>query len=86
MTFLRVPQRVTHAIVIHMYRVGTPNVLLLATVRWTPVTVTIVLCQTPQAPKSLTDKGLKEGLYMSIIVRIITDPIGGRVLPFPNEY
>jgi hypothetical protein len=65
-----------------MYKVGTPNVLLLATVRWTPITVTIVPCQTPRAPKSLTDKGLKEDLYMSIIVRIITDPISGRVLPF----
>jgi hypothetical protein len=65
-----------------MYRVGTPNVLFLATVRWTPITVTIIPCQTPRAPKSLIDQGVKEGLYMSIIVRIITDPISGRVLLF----
>jgi hypothetical protein len=71
---------------IPMYRVGTPNVLLLATVRWIPVTVTIVPCQSPRAPKSQTDEGLKEGLYMSIIVRIITDHISGKVLRFPNKY
>jgi hypothetical protein len=70
---------------IPMYRVGTPNVLLLATVRWTPVTVTIVPCQTPRAPKSRIDEGLKEGLYMSIIVRIITDHISGKVLRFSKQ-
>jgi hypothetical protein len=54
MKIMKVPQGVTHAITIPMYRVNTPNVLPLATVGWTLVIVIIVPCQTPRAPKSLT--------------------------------
>jgi len=44
--FMRVPQGVAHAIAIFIYKADTPNVLPLATVRWTSVIVTVVLCQT----------------------------------------
>jgi hypothetical protein len=42
-----------------MYKVGTLNVIFLATMRWKLVTISYVLCQTPQARNSLTDKGLR---------------------------
>lgn len=54
MKILKVPQGVTHAITIPMYRVNTPNVLPLATMGRTLVIVIIIPCQTPQALKSLT--------------------------------
>jgi len=57
-----------------MYKTDTLNILPLTTVRWTLVTVTIILCQTPWAPKSLIDKGLREDAYMSIPRRMTTTP------------
>lgn len=85
-TFLRVPQEVTFSIMIPTYRASTPNILLLATVGWIIVTITIISCQTPWAPKSLTDKGVRDGLYMSIFRRMTTAPISGRALSCLNEY
>lgn len=58
MTFMRVTQGATPAITIPIYRVNTPNILLLSTVRWTPVIVIIVPCHTPKALKSFINKGL----------------------------
>jgi len=85
-TFLRVPQGVTFAIMIPTYRASTPNILLLAAVGWIIVTIIIISCQTPWAPKSLTDKRVRDGMYMSIFRRMTTAPISGRALSCPNEY
>lgn len=86
MTILRVPQRVMCAIVIPIYRVSTLNVLPLATVRWMLVTIISIPCQTFQAFNSLTDKGLRDDLYMSIPRRMSTTPISKGVLHSINEY
>ena len=69
-----------------MYKTDTPNLLPLTTVRWTLVTVTIVLFQIPWAPKSLTNKGLREDVYMSIPRIMTITPINRGVLPCPNKY
>jgi len=86
MTFMGVPQEVAHTIAISMYKAGTPNILSLATVRWTLVTITIIPYQTPQAPKSATNKRLRDDLHMSIHLGISTAPISEGVLPCPIEY
>ena len=75
MRFMRLSQGFACAIVIPIYITGTPNVLLLTTLRWIPVTITVILCKTPQAPKIITNKGLKDDLYISIPIRITTSPI-----------
>jgi hypothetical protein len=49
-------------------------------VRWTLITVTIISYQTLGAPKSLTDKGLRKGLYMSILRRKTTALVSAKVL------
>jgi hypothetical protein len=59
MIIFRVSQGVTRTIAIPMYKVGTLNVISLATMRWKLVTISYVLCQTPQARNSLTNKGLR---------------------------
>jgi hypothetical protein len=69
-----------------MYRAGSPNVLPLATMRWTLVTIIVIPYQTPQAPKSVTNKRLRDDLYMSIPMRISTTPINEGVLFYPIEY
>lgn len=69
-----------------MYRISIPDVLPLANVRWTPITVTIVPCQILQAPNSLIDKGRRDSLYMSILKGMTTAPINEGVLPCPNKY
>jgi hypothetical protein len=69
-----------------MFRIDIPNVLPLATVRWTPVTVTIFPCQTLRAPTRVIDKGIKKDLYMSILRRMTTTPINEGFLPCLNEY
>jgi hypothetical protein len=72
MTIITVHQGVTSLIVIPMYRAGTLNVLSLVTMRWKLIVVIVIPCQTPQAPNILTDKGLKNGLYISIPRKITT--------------
>lgn len=83
---MRVPQGIAHAIAILMYKVDTPNVLPLATVRWTSVIVTVVPCQTLWSSKSISDKGLRDGLYIIIPRRMTITPINGGVLPCPKIY
>lgn len=75
MRFMRLSQGFACAIVIPMYITGTPNVLLLTTLRWIPVTITVIPCKTPRALKIITNKGLKDDLYISIPIRITTSPI-----------
>ena len=52
MTLMRVSQGVTCAITILMYKVGTPNTLFLAVVRWTPIILIVVPYQTPGLPRA----------------------------------
>jgi hypothetical protein len=86
MTFLKVPHVVACTIAIPMYRVSIPDVLPLANVRWTPITVTVIPCQTLRAPNSLIDKGRRDSLYISILRGMTIAPINEGVLPYPNKY
>ena len=69
-----------------MYKVSTPNILPLANVGWTLVTVIIVPCQTPLASKNLTYQGLIDDLYISIPRIMTTSPISRGVLSYLNKY
>ncbi|KAF9666142.1 hypothetical protein SADUNF_Sadunf16G0198000 [Salix dunnii] len=75
MKFTRVHYRILHAITIPMYKVNTLNILLIAIIRWILVIVIVVPCQTPRALKSLTNKGLRDYLCMSILEKITTTSI-----------
>ena len=56
MTFIKVPQGINHVIITLIHRANTPNALPLVTMGWTSIIVIVILHQSLQALKSLTDK------------------------------